>query len=205
MNLVQRTTGILARPRPEWDRIDQEPATSTGLITGYAAILALLPAIGSILGGLLFAGSMGGIAGVISLPFIIVSAILGYVISLGVTYLMGIIANALAPNFGGARNPVGAMKLVVYSATATWVAGFFSFIPILGFLIALAGFAYAAYLLYLGSTQVMHVPASSAGGYTAAVIAIWIVIYLVITAIFGGILAVAMLGTAALGAAGARF
>lgn len=205
MNLVQRATGILRQPRPEWDRIDQEPTTKGSLITGYAAILALLPVIGSILGGLLFPDSMGALASVITLPVIIATAVLGYLISLGIVYVMGLIANGLAANFGGTRNPVGGMKLVVYAATATWIAGLFSFLPVLGFLIAIAGFAYAAYLLYLGSMSVMRVPADRAGGYTAAVIAIWIVLSVVVTTVLSGILLVAMVGPQALGAASGGF
>ena len=35
MNLVERVKHILLTPRPEWEVIDAEPATTAGLYTGY--------------------------------------------------------------------------------------------------------------------------------------------------------------------------
>lgn len=187
MNLVQRATNILTQPRPEWDRIAAEPATTQSLFVNYALILALLPVLGTILLGLLSADAAGP-AGALGLGFFIMTAIIGLVVGLGVMFLMGIIANALAPSFGGVKNSLAAMKLVVFSATAIWIAGLFNFIPYVGFLIGLAGFAYAAYLLYLGSMVLMRVPQGNAIGYTAVLIVIWIVIYFALAAILGGIL-----------------
>jgi hypothetical protein len=77
------------------------------------------------------------------------------------------------------------------------VASAFSIIPVLGFLIAIAGYAYAGYLIYLGSISVMKVPPASAGGYAAVVILIWIGLYLVIGLIIGLIMAAAFLSAAA--------
>jgi hypothetical protein len=107
-----------------------------------------------VLFGLLFASMLGPYAGA-GIIYLLVSAALGLALGLAVLYLMSLIANALAPNFGGVRNPIGALKLLVYSGTAVWVASIFSVIPGLGFLIAIAGYAYAGYLIYLGSMSVM--------------------------------------------------
>jgi hypothetical protein len=192
MNLVQRATNILTTPKTEWPRIDHEPATAGGLMTGYALPLALIPAAVTMLFGLLFASMLGAYAGA-GFIYLLVSAALGLALGLAVLYLMSLIANALAPNFGGVRNPIGALKLLVYSGTAVWVASIFSVIPGLGFLIAIAGYAYAGYLIYLGSMSVMKVPTGSAGGYTAVVIIIWIGLYFMITMIIGLIVAAAFL------------
>ena len=51
-NLVQRVQDILLRPKPTWEVIDTEPATVNGLYTGYAMILAALPAAAGLLGNL---------------------------------------------------------------------------------------------------------------------------------------------------------
>lgn len=218
MNLVQRVTNILTQPRPEWTRIDAEPATTQGLFTSYAMILALLPAVAGLLGGLLFAGMLGPLGGAISLGYLLVTAVVGYFVGLGILYAMGMIANALAPSFrgttvggsaaapvvtGGGGNAVAGMKLVVYAATPTWIAGAFGFIPVLNILIYIAGFAYAAYLLYLGSMAVMKVPEGSAIAYTAVLIIIWIVLSIVVGLIVTAIIGAMMLGGAALGAGGA--
>jgi hypothetical protein len=199
MNIVQRAINILTNPKSEWPRIDAEPATKGGLLTGYALPLALLPFVGTVIGALLLSGAMGPFAGA-GIVFIIVSALVGVVIGLAILFVMSLIADALAPNFGGVRSPVGAMKLLVYSGTATWVAGFFSFVPVVGWLIALLGFGYAAYLLYLGSQAVMKVPQGSAAGYTAVVIIIWIVLSFVAAFLIGAIMAMVFLSTAVSGA-----
>ena len=204
MNIVQRAINILTKPKAEWPVIDQEPATASGLITGYALPLALIPAVMTILGGLLFAGLMGPFAGA-GIVYLLVVAMLGLVLGLAILYVMSLIADALAPNFGGVKNPIGALKLLVYSGTAVWVASIFSIIPVLGWLIALLGYAYAAYLIYLGSTVVMKVPATSAAGYTAVVMVIWFVLYLAVSMVIGLIVASLFFSSAVVGMGSYRY
>lgn len=192
MNLVQRAINIITQPRPEWGRIDAEPASTMGLFTGYAVILALLPLIGTVLAGLLFGGVLG-------FTYFLVSGVVGYIVSLAVLFLMIIIANALAPNFGGVRSDVSAAKLLIFAATPIWLAGLLNFIPGINIIVMLVGFGFAAYLLYLGSTIVMKIPADKAGGYTAVVIVIWIVISFILTAILATVVLSAVVGTAAMG------
>jgi hypothetical protein len=195
VNLAQRAISIVTQPRPEWQRIDAEPASTAGLFSSYAVILALLPLVGTVLAGFLFGGPLG-------FTFFLLSAIIGYVVSLGVLFLMIIITNAVAPNFGGVRNEAAAAKLLIFSATPMWLAGLLNFIPGINFLVLLVGFALAAYLLYVGSTIVMKVPADRAGGFTGVVIAIWVVISFVLMAILTGVVLTAVLGTAAMSGAG---
>ncbi|MEQ9663130.1 MAG: YIP1 family protein, partial [Parasphingopyxis sp.] len=164
------------------------------LFTGYAMILALVPVIGTILFGLLFEGPFGIRY---NMGFLITLAIIGYIVSLGVLYLMGIIADALAPTFEGTKNSVSAMKLLVYSATAAWIAGFFTLINGIGIIIALAGFAWAAFLLYLGSQVLMKVPQKNALAYTAVTIVIWIIISFIVNQIVTRIALSAMGGPTA--------
>lgn len=191
MNLVQRAINIITQPRPEWSRIDAEPATVAGLFTGYAVILALLPLIGTLLMGLLFGGVFG-------FTFLLVTGLVGYVVGLAVLFGMILIAKALAPSFGGAASDTAAAKLLIYAATPVWLAGILNFIPGINIIVMLVGFAYAAYLLYLGSAIVMKIPADKAVAFTIVVVLIWIVLSFVVTAILGGIIATALLGGAAM-------
>ena len=191
MNLVQRAINIITQPRPEWSRIDSEPATIAGLFTGYAAILALLPLIGTLLMGLLFGGVFG-------FTFVLVTGLVGYVVGLAVLFVMILIAKALAPSFGGAPSDTAAAKLLIYAATPVWLAGILNFIPGINIIVMLVGFAYAAYLLYLGSAIVMKIPADKAVAFTIVVVLIWIVLSFVVTAILGGIIVTALLGGAAM-------
>ncbi len=191
MSVVDRVKNILLTPKTEWPVIAAEPATIGGIYTSYAVIVALLPVIGMLIGSLLL-GHLAGFA------FILVPAIVGYAVGLGLLYVMALIADALAPGFDGRKNLIQAFKLVTYSATPQWVAGFFAFIPGLGLLLSLAGFAYGAYLLYLGAQATMGVPEAKAPGYTAVTIIIWIVLGIfVMSAIVGAVVA-AMIGGMAL-------
>ncbi len=194
MSLIDRAKNILLTPKTEWAKIDAEPATVAGLFTGYAVILALLPAIGTLLAVLLSLGPYR----YFGMNYFLVTAVLSYVIGLVVLYVMGIVANALAPSFDGTNDQVSAMKLVVYSATPMWIAGFFGFIPGLGMLVGLAGFAYSAYLIYLGSSVVMKVPQDKAVGFTAVTIIIWIVLAMVLTGVIVGAVVASMIGGAAM-------
>lgn len=194
MNIVDRAKNILLSPRTEWVRIAAEPATPRQLFTGYAMILALLPAIGSIIGAAL----IGGIAtpgASLGIGFVLVIGVLGYLVGLAVLYAMGIIASSLAPSFDGRSDQVSGLKLVVYAATPVWVIGILNFIPALSFLLMLAGFGYAIYLIYLGATPVMAVPKTKAGGYAAVVVIIWFVINLVAGLIIGAVVFAGMMGS----------
>ncbi len=192
MNLINRAKNILISPKTEWETINSETGEVQGLFTGYALILAILPVIGTLLFGLTFSGPYGIRFG---LNYLLVSAIMGYIVSLGVLFGMTYIANALAPTFEGKKDHFKAAQLLVYSATAVWVASIFVILGGIGALLALIGFGYAAYLLYLGCQTMMQVPQKNAIGYTAVTIVIWIIISFVINALLSQIILRSMLGT----------
>ncbi len=100
-------------------------------------------------------------------------AILSYVLSLVMVFVLGLVIDALAPSFGGEKNPLQAFKLAAYSSTAAWVAGIFGIFPALGIL-GLLGL-YSLYLLYIGLPKLMKSPADKSLGYTAVVVIVMIV------------------------------
>lgn len=188
--LVTRIKNILLSPKAEWEVIDVEPATVGGLYSGYIAILALIPAVIGLIVTLAFAsmlGSMGGGlfgASIVTSPiFAVLSAVVGYVLSLIMVYVLAVIIDALAPTFGTEKNRLQALKVAAYSATAIWVAAIALIVPVLGFLILLAGAVYTACLMYLGLIAVMKAPADKAMGYTIVTIIIGIVIAFVLNLI----------------------
>ncbi len=203
--LIARIQNILLKPASEWDVIAGETATVPGLFTGYAMLVALLPAIGGILGalmtGLVFHSPLGT---TVALVGGIIGAVIGYVLNLVVVFVFALIIDALAGTFGATANRLQATKVAVYSTTASWVAGFFSFVPVIGFLLALAGFGYTCYLAYLGIAKVMKPPADKAVAYAAVAIVINVVIFfvaLMILAIISGIVIAMMAGAAMTAAA----
>ncbi|HWU52824.1 MAG TPA: Yip1 family protein [Tahibacter sp.] len=184
--LVERVKNILLTPKTEWPVIAQEQTDVAKLYTGYIMILAAIPAVITLL-TYTFAGSVvAGVAG----------AILNYALSLGLTFLMAIIIDALAPTFGAEKNQIQALKTAAYANTAGWVAGIFGIIPILGVLIIWAGMIYGCVLLYFGLPHTMKSPPEKTGGYFAVVLVINIVLAFISMMIVGGIVAAMLIGAA---------
>lgn len=177
--LVTRVQNILLRPAAEWDVIAAEPASVGGLYTGYACVLAAIPAIASIVASLLFLH--------FAVIFAVVTAVLSYVLALVGVYVIAFIVDALAPSFGGEKNQIQALKLVIYGYTAAWVAGIAGIIPILGALVALAGGIYSLYTLYIGMPKLMKCPADKTLGYFIVTIIVAVVVYAVIGAVVGAV------------------
>lgn len=196
MSIVDRAKNILLSPKTEWPAIAAEPAT-VGSVFTYAAILALLPLIGSIL----FTGLLGlGGFGMGMLGMIVTLALVGYALSLGLLYVVALIVDAIAPSFDGQKHFIQSLKLIVYSATPSWVAGAISGIPVLGFLAMIAGIAFAVYLIYLGSGPLKAIPDAKQSGFTVVTVLIYIVLNVVLVAIITGIVMSAFLGAAGIGA-----
>jgi Yip1 domain len=192
--LIARVQNILMKPAAEWDVIDGEPATVAGLFTGYACILAAIPAVAILIQLALFGHNplLGVVIGVIT-----------YVSSLLAVFIMALIIDALAPSFGAQKSQVQALKLTVYSYTASWVAGILNIVPVLGILAGLAGL-YGLYILYLGLPKLMKSPADKTVGYFVVSIVVAILVNIVIGMIIGAVtlsmMAGAVVTSGALGA-----
>jgi hypothetical protein len=195
-SLVDRVKNILLSPKTEWQRIDGEAATVGGLFTGYAMILAALGPIASVIGGVLMGAPM---------TFMIVSAVVTYVISLVMVFINSLVIDGFAPTFGGTKNNVQATKVAVYIGTPGWLVGILSVVPMLLPLTMLLGFValiYGIYLLYLGLPTLMRVSQDKAVGYIVVVVAAWIIIYWILLAVVMGIV-LSTLGFGMMGAAAA--
>ncbi len=176
MNLVERAKNILLAPQTEWTVIERESTTVQELIVSYALPLLVLPAIGSILAGFVVSASLNA-AGVQLNPLAsIVGAVLSYALGVLAILVAASILKALAPNFGSVPDLTQAAKLVVFSATPSWLAGIFAIIPVLGSLIILAAAIYGIYLFWIGMPIVLKTPTEKRLGY--------IVIYILITLVF---------------------
>jgi hypothetical protein len=174
-SFITRAINILTKPAAEWRVIDGE-ATSIGkLILGYALILALIAPIAMLIGMLLT--PMGTMV-FSAMGFLIKILLILYAISLGTVVLLGFIIDLLAPNMGGTKNGVQAMKLAVYAGTAFWVAALLLIVS--EWLWLVVGIGYGGYLLWLGLPILMRVPADKAQVYVGAVVGIWVVLFLIL-------------------------
>ena len=182
-SLIGRVRSMLLQPSATWDVIDTEPATIGGLYRGYVAPLAAIPAVCSLVGMLVF--GIGGIFGISFRPspvWLITQAIVSYVLGLVMVYVIALIIEGLAPTFGGTKDRVQAFKVAAYAFTASWVAGVFALIPMLG-IVALLGALYSLYLLYLGLPKLMKAPDEKAMPSFAVVLIVAVVVGLVISVV----------------------
>jgi hypothetical protein len=195
MNAVNRAANILLAPESEWSAIAHERSDARSLYLDYIAILAVLPAAATLVSTSLV-GSLG--FGRLGPGVALQAALAGYVLSLAMVLVLAFAANQLAPRFGGRSDFDQALKLTAYALTASWVAGIFTILPVVGWLISLLGGLYSLYLLQVGAPQLMKMPDRGAVGYGILLVAIGVVI----TFLIGAALAAAF-GMGAIGMLGA--
>jgi len=161
MKLVDRVKAILLTPRTEWPVVERERATMSDLFINYVAILAALPEVAHLIGQSFIGEARVPIASGL------LRAVISYVVSIAMVYIIAGVINLLVPRFGGEKNFSNALKLSVYSHTPLWLAGVFLLIPGLNFLLILG--VYGFYLLWVGLPMLMRVPNDRAFSYAVVV------------------------------------
>ena len=182
MSSALRAKAMLADPRAEWARIAAETGDPAFLLSHYAAVLALVPAVFGFVGTSLIGVVVPG-QGVARMPVFdgLFGAVFDYMETIVAVTVLGLVVNGLAPYFGARRNFDGAFKLAVYSYTPVWLAGVFLILPGLRFLV-LTG-CYGAYVLWVGLPPVMQTPRQQVPAYAAAIVACALVLTLIAAAL----------------------
>lgn len=188
MDIVARAKNITLSPNTEWPVIAAEQTTIKDLYQAYIAPLMAIGPVCSFLALLFFARGLG-----VSVGAGLVGAIVIYAVNLAAIYVVALIAQFLAPQFGGRADTVGALKLVAYSSTPAWIGGVFNLIPLLGILDLLLAL-YGIYLLYAGATPVANVPKERAAIFTIVLVVAVIIVFFVTSAIVGTIIGAGMVG-----------
>ena len=183
MNLVDRVKYICLTPKTAWRVIAGDSSTSNKLLTDYVAPLAIIGPVAGLIGNSLV-GYSTPLAGTYRVPFLAGLGIAGFsfVMNFVSIFIMSLVIDALAPQFGGVKNPKQALKVAVYAYTPALVGAVFQVLPSL---IMLAGLAalYGLYLLYLGLPSLMKCPEEKTFNYTAAVAICAIVLALIASAV----------------------
>jgi hypothetical protein len=183
-SLIDRAKGILLKPAEEWAKIASETTSIADVAKGYALPLILIGPTAAFIGLQVFG---------LNLVFTTYRPSLGTGVTIAITSLVAaiigvavltLVAEFLAPNFGGEANRTKAFKLVVYSMTAGWVASILAIIPALAAIGGLLGL-YGFYLFYVGATPMMKVPKDKAVVYTVVAVVCAIVINIVVNAVTG--------------------
>jgi hypothetical protein len=183
--LVERVKAILLTPKTAWPAIAAESATPQDIYLRYVAPLAAIGVIATFL-GTVFVGISVPLLGTVRIGIFagLATAILHYLLTFALVFIVASIVDALAPTFGGQKDSLAALKVAAYSLTPAWVAGILTILPALGLIAALLGL-YGLYLLYLGLPVLMRAPADRALGYTVVVVICAIVVNVVIGALIG--------------------
>ena len=190
--IVQRAKDILLKPKETWPVIAAEPATTQSIYVPYVVALAAIGPVAQFIGGQVFGFTAFGVTYHPPIASALVSAILSYGLTLATVFLLALVIDGLAPNFGGQKDQVQALKVAAYSATAGWVGGIFGLVPALGLIGALLGL-YGLYLLYLGLPVLMKAPQDKAVGYTVVVVIVAIVLFLIVGAVVASLTAPSLL------------
>ena len=119
MNIIARVKEILLTPKPAWSVIETEETNTAAIYTQYIMILAAIPAVAGFIGMSLFGVSGFGISVRVPLMTGLVQMLLRYGLALAMVYVVAMIADALAPSFGGQKNPMSALKLVAYNGVSS--------------------------------------------------------------------------------------
>lgn len=184
MALMDRVKNILLNPKQEWTVIDAEATTPVDLYKGYIMPLAAIGPVATAIGSTVF-GYHLPFVGTFRTPVgsALTAMVVTYLLTLAGVFVLGLIIDTLAPNFGGTKGQTQALKVAAYSSTASWVAGIFSLVPGLRWLGILG--LYSLYLLYLGLPVLMKSPPEKAMAYTVLVILAALVLFLVIGLVAG--------------------
>jgi len=166
--IFDRAKSIILTPNDEWPKIEAETKTQQEILMGYVLPLAAIGPVASLIGSQVFGYGALGFTYRPPLVASVVTAIVSFAIAIGMVFLLAFIADWLAPKFSGQSNKLNAFKLIAYGGTASWAAGVFSIIPMLG-LFGILGL-YSLYLYYTGAAPLMKVPQEKSVGYVAVVI-----------------------------------
>lgn len=180
-SLVDRVRGLILRPSQEFERIAVEPATPSGLYRNYLCILAAVAPLASLVHAVVFIR--------LGIMQSLVTAAAYYAASLAMTYVMALVIEALAPNFGGVKDRLRALKVAVYAPTPAMLAGVFQAAPFIAFF-ALLGLQ-SFYLLWVGLPRLMGVAPEKKGGFYAAIIVIMVGLWML-----AGFLVFGLIGSA---------
>jgi hypothetical protein len=183
-SLVGRVLNLLLHPEAAWEAIDAEPATIEGLYRGWVIPLAAIPAVARAVGLLSFRGfEIFGVRYQPSFAGVIGDAVATYALTLISVYLLALVIDQFALQFGGERSRTQAFKVAAYSGTASWVAGVFMLLPTVGGLFALLGALYSLYLLYVGLPKLMR----SSPAFTLNYFALTLVAAIVMAVVVGSL------------------
>jgi hypothetical protein len=179
MNLIDRAKNMLLAPKTEWPKVNAETGSMSTLLPSYTMPLAAIGAATLMisLGVIGINGYTSFKGGAIGALFVFLCVVITVVVSI-------FVADGLATTMGAQKNINKSAQWIIYGFTPLYVVLLLGIIPsadsTLRWVIMIAGFAFSAYVMFLGATVMKGAAADKAGAYTIVVIVIAIVLYIVL-------------------------
>ncbi|NLF24261.1 MAG: YIP1 family protein [Deltaproteobacteria bacterium] len=156
-SISERAMAVLTNPAAIWTTIREEQVSIKDVYMNYLIFMAAIPAVCEFVGGL-FKG----------VPFF--SSLIGhavlYLLGLAGIWLTAIILEKLAVQFEGSAEFDNTFKLVAYSLTPFYVAGFLALVQVPFFAVLRALLSlYGAFILFKGIGEMTSVPAEKQNLY----------------------------------------
>jgi hypothetical protein len=161
--ILSRAYGLLRDPKREWEQIKAEETTVPNILLGYVAPLAAIIPVCSLIGSYVFEPGFAG-----DLGASLISAVVTWIVSVALVFLIGILINTMAEQFEGEKNDLNAQKIAAYSLTPAFLSGVFGLWPPLWWL-SLFALAAMVWLMFRGLPILMRSPPETAVGYAATV------------------------------------
>ena len=168
--LVWRAAAILFRPGRTWDVAAAEPADTRGILLGYVAPLAAVPAICGAIGAYVFGFNIANVGVRLNPLGLVLEALTTYLATVVGVWLLARWIALIAPAFDAASDRGQALKLVAFSGTAAWLAGVFDLYPALGIPASILAGLYSLYTLYLGLEPLLQAPDDKRLTFFAAIL-----------------------------------
>lgn len=142
---------IITDPRKFWEDEPTGEEDVFHLYKRFGFLIVGMPIIFGLLGYAL-AGKLNSV--------VLNSSLVGFTLSVCVSYVMSWIMHWLSPKFGGARNLTGALKLNLYSQVPAAIMAIASLlgVGVIGYILQLVGGIWSIIITYLGVPKMLSVP-----------------------------------------------
>lgn len=183
--IIERIKAIITNPTETWGTIKSEKIEIKELLINYAAPLALIPALATLI-GLSIVGIRVPTGFIIRIPFLeaLIAGVVGYFLNLAILFAGAWVVGYLAAYFSSKSDFDLSFKLIVYSMTPVWVVGVTALLPGIGILQILG--LYGLYLLYKGLPILLETPDDKVKMYFISIVISSMILTFFFSFIIGG-------------------
>ena len=175
---VKHLPGLFTDPAREWERIRDADYSVADSIAGHTLLLALIPAVCSLVGTTTIGWQGGGAVPVkLTTGSAAQIAVLYYFAMVFATFTMGWMIHWMSRTYGAEQPLSQCVTLATYTATPLFLVGVLQLYPLLwlNLVLGLPVVAFTTYLFYTGVPIVMRIPPERGFLFSSAVLAFGLV------------------------------